>query len=314
MTAKPRFLPSIVPIVVPSYAKRASALAVVLVTFLAMLTSPRAFAEGRVECAAFNSRLMKRPVRYCALLPASFATDPNRRFPVLYFLHGLGENEQTFIDGGGWSLVENMRAAGTLGDFVIITPDGDEAFFVNSRDGKRPYEDFFIQEFMPAVERRYRVRPGRGARGITGISMGGYGALHLAFRHPQLFAVVSAHSAALIQKFPPGLLTGNIADRRLRVMNQVFGTPFDMRFWAANNPLEMARHDAGLSTLRIYFDCGRNDDFGFDDGAIALDKALTNRHIAHEFHIYSGAHDWAYVAQHMPDSLVFEWRVLSAGR
>ena len=127
---------------------------------MALVAPPHAFAEGRVECAAFNSHLMGHAVRYCALLPASFAADPNRRFPVLYFLHGLGENEQTFVDGGGWSLVENMRAAGTLGDFVIIAPDGDSTFFINSSDGKRPYEDFFVREFMPAVERRYRIRAG----------------------------------------------------------------------------------------------------------------------------------------------------------
>jgi S-formylglutathione hydrolase FrmB len=291
--------------------RRANPAVVFLTCVLALLALP-AFAEGRVECAAVNSRVMAHPIRYCALLPASFATDPARRFPVLYFLHGLGENEQTFVDGGGWSLVENMRAAGMLGDFVIIAPDGDSTFFIDSRDGKRPYEDFFIREFMPAVERRYRIRASRGSRGITGISMGGYGALHLAFRHPQLFAVVSAHSAALIQKFPSVLLKGTIANPMVRVMNQAFGTPFDMRFWNANSPLEMAQRDPGLNMLHIYFDCGSGDDFGFDAGASALDKILTARHIAHEFHLYSGAHDWAYVAQHMPASLQFQWHALSS--
>ena len=94
-----------------------------------------------------------------------------------------------------------MWEKGELKDFLIATPDGGASFYINSKDGKDRYEDFLLQEFFPFIEKRYRVEPGRGHRAIAGISMGGYGALHLAFRHPQLFVSTSAHSAALMKNF-----------------------------------------------------------------------------------------------------------------
>jgi len=253
---------------------------------------------------------MQRAVRFCALLPPSFDKDPQRHFPVLYFLHGLFENEQSFMDGGGWNLVEHMREGGQLGEFVIIAPDGDNTFYVNSRDGRRPWETFFFTEFLPAVERRYRALPGRKNRGITGVSMGGYGALHLGLRRPLLFGSVSAHMPALIKNFPPGLFAnGELVNPRLRVMESAFGRPFDVQYWQQNSPLTLARTAASLP--KIYFDCGHEDDYGFDAGATALAAVLKARNAPHESHIYPGAHDWQYVAQHLPASLSFHWKAFA---
>jgi S-formylglutathione hydrolase FrmB len=250
---------------------------------------------------------MQRPVRFCALLPPSFDREPQRRYPVLYFLHGLGENEQSFVEGGGWNLLEHMRDAGQVGEFVVIAPDGGSTFYVNSRDGRRPWETFFLTEFMPAAERRYRALPGRGARGITGVSMGGYGALHLGFAHPQLFGAVSAQMPALMKSFPPGLFSGGeLVNPRLRVLENAFGRPFDVAYWNRNSPITLARTATGLP--HIYFDCGREDDYGFDAGATALHEALQARRIPHEFHLYPGGHDWRYVAQHLPAALAFHWK------
>ena len=278
---------------------------------LVLLLAASAFAQGRSECSALNSRILQRPVRYCALLPPAFDREPQRRFPVLYFLHGLGGNEQTFVEGGGWALLEHLRESGQVGDFIVIAPQGGNTFYVNARDGRRRYEDFFFAEFMPAIEKRYRALRGRNARGIAGVSMGGYGALHLALRHPLLFGAVSAHSAALIKSFPPGLFSGGtLVDPRLRVMEEAFGRPFDLAYWNANSPLTLARTVA--NPPKIYFDCGRQDDFGFDAGARAFDQALQARRIPHEFHLYPGGHDWQYVATHLPASLAFHWQVFAA--
>ena len=273
-----------------------------------ILSMPGAW--GRAECAALKSRAMGAPVQYCALLPASYDADPKRTYPILYWLHGLGGSAQSFVDEGGWNLVEQMREAGQLGEFIIITPDGDATFFVNSRDGRRPYEDFFLREFMPAMERQYRIHKGREWRGIGGASMGGYGSLHMAFAHPELFGSVSAHFGALIDRVSPAILTGGT----MRFMNRAFGDPFDVRYWDTNNPVRLAEHASGLAGMKIYFDCGSQDDFGFEVGAKALDRILSSRKIAHEFHIYPGGHDWKYIAQHMPASLAFHWRVFSAAR
>ena len=183
---------------------RALACFVGLTFLFCFLCFPNALhaATGRVECNSLSSKFVHRAVPYCVMLPPAFDADKTRHFPILYLLHGLGDNEQFFIHSGEWNLVEDMREKGELKDFLIATPDGGTSFYINAKDGKERYEDFLVQEFLPFIEKRYRVSPGRANRAISGISMGGYGALHLAFRHPQLFSAVSAHSAALIEKLP----------------------------------------------------------------------------------------------------------------
>jgi len=260
-------------------------------------------ATGRVECNSAPSKILKRAVAYCIVLPPSFDTDKARHFPVLYFLHGLGDNEQFFVHSGAWNITEDMWEKGELKEFLIATPDAGASFYVNSQDGKSRYEDFLLQEFFPVIERRYRGAPGRAHRAIAGISMGGYGALHLACRHPQLFVAASAQSAALIEKLPV-FLGPEPNSPRARVLGRVFGSPPDAEFWDRNSPLVLAR-TANLSGLKLYFDCGDQDDYGFETGATALDKVLSKRHIAHEFHIYSGRHDAAYFAEHLAASLTF---------
>jgi S-formylglutathione hydrolase FrmB len=273
-----------------------------LVAFLFLPVNLHA-AAGRVECNSVPSKILARNVAYCIVLPASFDADKTRHSPILYFLHGLGDNEQFFVHSGLWNLVEDMRERGELRDFLIATPDGGAGFYIDSRDGKNRYEDFLLQEFFPFIEKRYRVSPGRANRAISGVSMGGYGALHLALRHPQLFSSVSAHSAALIDKLP-SFIGGVQGSPRSRVLGGTFGSPPDPAFWEQHSPIAMAR-TANLAGLKIYFDCGDQDDYGFETGATALDKILTSRHIAHEFHVYPGRHDYSYFAAHIPESLKF---------
>jgi S-formylglutathione hydrolase FrmB len=261
---------------------------------------------GRVECSAVPSKLLGRAVRYCAMLPPSYDAEKTRRYPILYYLHGLGENEQTFVDFGGWSLLENLQEAKRIGEYLVVIPEGGRSFYINSRDGKQRYEDFFLREFLPAVEAKYRVRAGRAARGIAGVSMGGYGALRLAFLRPEMFASVSAHSAALLAELPKNLPTSSRGlQGRLLALGETFGVPFDRAFWEKNHPLTLAQRAAGLGKLKIYFDCGTSDEYGFDAGARALAGALQARGIAHEFHLYPGGHGWAYLAEHVAATFQF---------
>ena len=271
-----------------------------------LVVSPCVLAAlGRVECNSVPSKILARGVPYCIVLPAAFDRDKSRHFPVLYALHGLGDNEQYLVHSGLWNLVEDMRERGALKDFLIASPDGDRAFYINSKDGKSRYEDFLVLEFFPFIEKRYRAAPGRANRAITGVSMGGYGALHLAFHHPELFSSVSAQSAALVEKLPNVL--GNVpSPERSRALS-AFGNPPDAAFWEKNSPIMLAR-TANLAGLKIYFDCGDQDDYGFETGATALDKVLASRHIVHEFHIYPGRHDAVYFAAHIPASFEFASR------
>src|SRR5216684_8317967 len=279
-----------------------------LLSLLAAITSTSASAAtGRVECNSLPSKILAHPVNYCVILPPTYDTDKTRRYPVLYFLHGLGDNEQTFIHTGGFNLVEDLWERGQIGEFLIATPNAGASFYVNSYDGKMRYEDFLVQEFLPGIEGWYRTRTGRANRGVSGVSMGGYGALHLAFHHPELFSAASAHSAAIIDKLPAFTAPTAGGGMRSRVLGRTFGSPPNPAFWDRNSPLTLAR-SANLAGLKIYFDCGDQDDFGFETGASALDKILTSRHIPHEAHIYPGRHDWQYFAEQLPASLEFHSR------
>jgi S-formylglutathione hydrolase FrmB len=280
--------------------------------FLFCLDTPQNLrASVRAECLSASSEILGRPVAYCVILPPSYDTEKARRYPILYLLHGLGDNEQMLIHSGGFNLVQDLWERHQLGDFLIVTPDGGSSFYINSRDGRLRYEDFFLREFLPQIEKRYRAQSGRASRGIAGISMGGYGALHLGFRHPELFASAGAHSAALLEKLPTVAISDSRQTARSRILGNVFGSPLDPVFWKQNDPLVIARV-ANLSALRIYFDCGSEDDFGFQDGAAALDKVLSSRHIPHEFHLYPGGHNWVYVAEHLPALLQFHFRAFES--
>jgi S-formylglutathione hydrolase FrmB len=268
-------------------------------------------ASVRAECLSASSKILGHPVAYCVLLPPSYDAEKARRYPILYLLHGLGDNEQMLIHSGGFNLVQDLWERHQLGDFLIVTPDGGSSFYINSRDGRLRYEDFFLQEFVPQIEKRYRAQSGSASRGVAGISMGGYGALHLGLRHPELFASVGAHSAALFEKLPAVMVSDSRQTARSRILGNVFGSPLDPVFWKQNDPLAIAR-TANLSALKIYFDCGSEDDFGFEDGAAALDKILSSRRIPHEFHLYPGGHNWVYFAEHLPALLQFHFRVFES--
>ena len=278
----------------------------------ARLPAPPPSADARGECLSVPSRILGRSVPYCVILPPGYGEDATRRYPVVYYLHGLGDSEQMFVRSGGFNLIEELWDRRELGDFIIVTPAGYSSFFMNSQDGRFRYDDFFLEEFMPAIENRYRIAARRESRGIGGISMGGYGALRLAFLHPQLFGSVSAHSAALMERLPAVSVTASPESGRLRILGNVFGSPPDRLFWDRNNPLNIAR-TAEFAGMQIYFDCGSQDDYGFEAGAQALHNVLVSRRIAHEFHLYPGGHNWSYFAGHLPDSLRFHSAAFGAG-
>jgi S-formylglutathione hydrolase FrmB len=290
---------------------------IVLLLYSTTSSIAQAATSGRAECRSAPSKILGHPVPYCVILPPSYDSK-NQRYPILYFLHGLGSNAQLLIDQGGMDLVNDLWAQNKIGEFLIVTPDAGRSFYINSRDGKVRYEDFFIREFIPYIESHYRVRSDRQSRGISGVSMGGYGSLHLALRHAQLFGSVSAHSAALVANLPSGGMSGYQGAMLLRVLGTAFGSPPDPAYWKQNSPFTIVSRElvtraevapVGNATgLQIYFDCGTEDEYGFNVGAQAFHDLLDARHIPHEFHLYPGGHDWSYVAEHFPASLEFHSR------
>jgi S-formylglutathione hydrolase FrmB len=262
-------------------------------------------APTTIECEAIPSAILGRSVSVCVDLPADYAADASKRYPVLYFLHGLFEDENRWSERGGKQVLDELLNQNQIGRFLVVLPNGGRTFYINSFDGHEKYEDFFIQELVPAIDKKYRTIPTVAERGISGSSMGGYGALHLAMRHPDVFGSVSAHSAVLLPKFPNPLPTEGRWGRYAQVLQGAFGSPLNESFWEANNPLTFAEHPDSFRSLKLYFDCGDQDRYGFNEGADLLDKALTDHGFAHEYHLRPGGHGWDYLNQYMKYSLLF---------
>lgn len=278
---------------------------------LLMLLVGSSAAQSRIDCNALNSHILKQVVHYCVYLPsgydASAAQHPVRRYPVLYLLHGLGDNEGTLFNSGGWTLLDDLRRQHKMGDFLIVSPEGKRSFYVNSADGSVRYNDFFLQEFLPHIEGTYRIAAGRAARALSGISMGGYGALRFAFAHPELFVAVSAQSAALIDESPRELDQASQTGAPLTaVLSPVFGKPIDVPHWNENSIFLLAKKNAAaLRKLAIYFNCGQADNYGFEKGAADLHVELQKEGVPHQYHPYPGDHSLTYFLSHFAEVMQF---------
>ena len=282
-----------------------------------LLSSSLAFTQGRCDCGALPSKILHRGVRYCVMLPSSYEKETGKKYPVLYFLHGLGENEQTLLRSGGWGLIEDLRQQHKVGDFLTVAPEGWDSFFINSADVRDRYSDFFLTEFLPYIETHYRTIRDRRARGVTGLSMGGYGALRFAFARPELFGSVTAQSAALITESPQELNADlRSAGPFARLLGKAFGSPINVPHWQQNNPFDLARkNQIQIRAQAIYINCGQQDEYGFADGASRMHKQLLTAGVKHEFHLYPGGHSLDYFLSHMGETIEFHWHVfaLSAG-
>ncbi len=271
-------------------------------------------AQSRIDCNALDSRILKHEVHYCVYLPAGYdagaGRHPAKSYPVLYFLHGLGDNERTLFNSGGWTLFDDLRQQHKMGEFLIAAPEGGQTFYINSADGSVRYSDFFLQEFIPLIESKYRISKGRSNRAISGISMGGYGAIRFAFSHPEVFSAVSAQSAALITETPQELDTAARSGAPLgKLLATVFGSPIDVAHWKENSPFALAtRNQAALRRVAIYFNCGQDDNYGFEKGAAALHEQLLKERVEHEYHPYPGDHSLGYFLSHFTEVMEFHSR------
>ena len=259
-----------------------------------------------LQCEPIPSAILRRSVDVCVALPPGY-TSSSHRYPVLYFLHGLFENERSWSERGGEQVTEISWNDGELGQFIVVLPDGGKTFYINSYDGHERYEDFFIQELVPAIDRMYRTIPQASARGISGTSMGGYGALHLAMRHPDIFGSASAHSPALIPNIPKPLPTEGRWGFYAGILQSAFGSPLNEQYFDQNNPLNLAERPDRFPRLKLYFDCGDHDRYGFEEGAKLLHERLEAKGFPHEYELRPGNHGWSYLNQYLKFSLLFHW-------
>jgi S-formylglutathione hydrolase FrmB len=284
-------------------------LAVALLALLFAAFAPAAHAQVRAECRSVPSKILGHPVKFCVFLPPSYDANASAKFPVLYYLHGLGNDEQILLRAGGMNILQDLIDQKKIGEFIVVAPDGGRSFYINSKDGKVHYEDFFMREFLPYIESHYRIKPGRANRGITGMSMGGYGALRFGFKYSGEFGSVSAHSPAIVDKLPDIEISDEQSERVAAELGGTFGDPIDRGFWQRQSPFTIVKSMPRPESLAIYFDCGTDDEFGFYKGAQQFHDLLVSRKIPHEFHLYPGGHDWDYFSRHFPASLAFHSHV-----
>jgi enterochelin esterase-like enzyme len=290
------------------YAASRAVPAVVALLVLAVAAAGQGIAQGRVlEGLRMKSAVLGRDVAYAVYLPPDYETS-TRRFPVIYLLHGYTDDESGWVQFGEVGpIVDRAIADRKVPPLVIVMPDGGVTWYINDHLGKVRYENMFVRELVPHVDATFRTRARREFRGIAGLSMGGFGTLVHAFRHPELFAACAAFSAAV---WTDEEFVARKQEDHDMVFAPLFGgglsgkdrlTPHFRQY----NPLELARTlpEASLKKVRCYIDCG-DDDF-LIRGNCALHIVLADRRIPHEFRVRDGGHTWEYWRSGLADGLAF---------
>jgi S-formylglutathione hydrolase FrmB len=273
-----------------------------------LLSVAATHARAEVRSGSFHSAALGRDVSYVVDLPAGYDSSPQRRYPVVYALHGLFEGPGFWQQRGLATILARLRAEGTVPEFLVVAVDGGNSFFVNGGSGR--FQDLITRDLIAHVESSYRVVPGRAARALLGISMGGYAALRIAFEHPDLFGAVATHSAMLLERIPSA--QEGAGRWQMAAFQAVFGNPIDPALWAANDPLVSARRLDAKHAPALYFDCGSEDRYGLAEGHRELDRILGERGIARSFTLASGDHGYDFVRSRIETSLGFLGRALRA--
>ncbi len=270
---------------------------------LMMVTSSALFAqESRVyDNLTLPSKILKSDRKYAIYLPPDYETS-QRSYPVLYLLHGGGDDQSGWIQFGEVKHIADQGIEdGSATAMIIVMPDantGQRGFF-NDVKGEWRYEDFFFEEFMPFIENKYRIRKEKRYRAVSGLSMGGGGTFMYALHHPELFASACPLSAST------GPLSLEATKTWLEQRN-VTATPEQIEAYYKKYsalPLLDAVAADKKKEIRWYIDCG-DDDFLFEGNSL-VHIAMRKKEIPHEFRIRNGGHNWTYWREALPTVLSF---------
>ena len=248
----------------------------------------------------FDSKALGAPVAYVAYLPADYETS-KAPYPVIYALHGMFENSAFLERRNVLPQIQDLVRAGGAPNAIVVTVDGGNNLFINSPKGK--YQDMVAKDLVEHIDKTYRTIAKREGRALLGISMGGYGALDIAFQQPSVFGAVATHSAMILSQIPTpeqGARGG-----QMRAFTSVFGEPVDPAAWKAEDPLELAKTVDVKSLQALYFDCGSEDRYQLFNGNKTLHETLEARKVPHEFGLYPGDHGYEYVHSVLPKSMAF---------
>ena len=248
------------------------------------------------------SKLLKSERKYAVYLPPDYETS-QRSYPVLYLLHGAGDDQTGWIQFGEvLRIADKAILDGTATPMVIVMPDantGRRGYFNDIRGDWR-YEDFFFQELMPYVEKKYRIKGEKRYRAIAGLSMGGGGTFMYALHHSELFSSacpLSAYTGPLsIEDAKKNLERQNIENISEARLNDYF---------QQHNAVYLVEHmpEEQKKAVRWYIDCG-DDDFLYEGNSL-VHIAMRKRDIPHEYRVRDGVHSWTYWRAALPEVLAF---------
>jgi len=269
---------------------------------LLAITSIMMAQNGKVmDDLSMKSKILNMERKYALYLPPDYETS-QRNYPVLYLLHGGGDDQTGWVQFGEvLNITDRAIKEGTSTPMIIVMPDANtiRRGYANDAKGEWLYEDFFFQEFMPFIEKTYRIKGEKSYRAIAGLSMGGDGAFTYALHHPELFAAACPLSAGT------GPLTPEDAKKRLTKDDPAIADTLISKYYNRQSVLELINKmpEDKKKDVRWYIDCG-DDDFLFE-GNCLVHIAMRKKEIPHEFRIRDGGHNWTYWRAALPTVLEF---------
>ena len=276
-----------------------------LIVTLNLLASFSTLAQsGKVfDNLSMTSKILKGERKFAIYLPPDYESS-ERSYPVLYLLHGAGDDQTGWVQFGEvLRITDQAIADGTATPMIIVMPDADtgQRGYFNSPDGKWRYEDFFFEEFMPYVEKTYRIKGQKRYRAVAGLSMGGGGSFMYALHHPELFSSACPLSAYV------GPLSLDLAKEQYEQIfkKSDYKDEEIEKHYYEHNALSLIEKVPGnqKKAVRWFIDCG-DDDFLYEGNSLAH-IAMTKKGIPHEYRVRNGRHSWTYWRESLPAVLEF---------
>lgn len=272
---------------------------------LLLLFTVQAHAEMRLS-QQFTSAALAGPMNYSIYLPDGYGNQPQRRYPVVYLLHGVGDNELAWPRRGHVAAtLDRLIAAGELPPLLIVMPDVKTSWLADSKalGGPGDYATATNDDLVNYIDATYRTIATRGGRALAGNSMGGFGALTLAFAHPDRYAAVAGLSSALWLRLEDDSV---LDERQEKIFQGSFGTPFNAARFRRQSPLALMNNLKGLAQRpAIYLTAGDDDVFRAYNNTTTFYGLLRDAEITAELRIEDGAHTWDYWTRALPGVLRF---------
>lgn len=283
----------------------------ILIGFIVL--SLQVFAMGKglrvMESLGMFSQILGQEVKYSVCLPHDYYTT-NKHYPVVYLLHGLGDNETAWIEYGRIAQIANKKIeAGEIVPMVFIIPQGFRSYYVNHFDGKFPYQDMFMQELIPFMEKEFRIKKGKQHRATMGYSMGGFGALILPLKHPDSFVGCVPLSISVRTDEQYKTEDSSEWDEQWGRLFGGIGTKGEARitkYYKQNSPFHIIANTKpeDFKDLRIFIDNG-DDEQTLAFSNEELHRLLREKNIPHEYRVRNGGHEFKYWREGLENGLSF---------